>query len=170
MPPPITLKQEAAARVALLAGRSSVQRDYLAREAMNISMGLAGEHVALEFERASLRLAGLFSLADRVEHVSKTRGDGLGYDILSFSIDGTPRYIEVKTTSYGIHTPIFVSPNEISVSTQASNAFWLYRVFNLRSSPRLYMVRGAIPDSFELEPASYRASLRQQTTCKNSNL
>jgi Domain of unknown function (DUF3883) len=37
-------------------------------------------------------------LAAKARHVSQIEGDGAGYDIESFEIDGTPKFIEVKTT------------------------------------------------------------------------
>lgn len=142
------------------AERRGLQRDYLAREALNRSIGLAGEYIILEFEKAFLIAAGTPELAARVEHVSKTRGDGLGYDILSYCPDGTPRHIEVKTTSYGAHTPMFISVNEVAQSELSPETYWVYRVFELRSAPKFFMIKGSIPKSFVLEAASYRANLR----------
>ncbi len=37
-------------------------------------------------------------LAEKVRHVSQLQGDGAGYDIESYSLDGTIKYVEVKTT------------------------------------------------------------------------
>ena len=85
------------------------KRDYLAREARNASLGLAGEEFALNFEHHRLYSLGKKDLADRVEHVSKIRGDGSGYDILSFDVSGRERFIEVKTTAFGKETPFFIS-------------------------------------------------------------
>lgn len=133
------------------------KRDYLAREASNASIGLAGEHVALEFEKCRLKKVGYPELADRVEHVSITKGDGLGYDIRSFNDDGSSRRIEVKATSYGIHTPIFISSNELAQSKIDPSTFWIYRVFNLRNRPRIYMLSGDMEARLSLEAISYRA-------------
>ena len=52
-------------------------------------------------------------LADSLEHVSITQGDGNGYDIKSFNEDGTVRFIEIKTTKQGIDSEFFMSHNEI---------------------------------------------------------
>jgi hypothetical protein len=60
------------------------QRDHLAREARNSSLGLAGEEFVVQYERWRLIQRGHERLADRIEHTSKDRGDGAGYDILSF--------------------------------------------------------------------------------------
>jgi len=34
-------------------------------------------------------------LADKVDHVSQSNGDGLGFDVLSYEADGKERFIEV---------------------------------------------------------------------------
>jgi hypothetical protein len=52
-----------------------------------------------ELERRRLREAGRDDLADRVEWVAETCGDGIGFDVLSFSeTDGAEKFVEVKTT------------------------------------------------------------------------
>lgn len=61
-----------------------VVRDYLARESHNRSLGVAGEKLVVEYERHWLHKAGLIRLSERVEHVAATKGDGLGYDVLSY--------------------------------------------------------------------------------------
>ncbi|WP_436395987.1 DUF3883 domain-containing protein [Acidithiobacillus ferriphilus] len=94
------------------------KRDYLAREARNASLGLAGEEFALNYEHYRLYSLGKKDLADRVEHVSKTRGDGSGYDILSFDVAGRERFIEVKTTTFGKETPFFISRGELSFAKE----------------------------------------------------
>ena len=75
--------------------------DYLAAEARNRSLGAAGEEFVIRYETARLTYAGKHRLAAMVEHVSETRGDGLGFDVLSFETSGVERMIEVKTTAYG---------------------------------------------------------------------
>ncbi|BAS06695.1 hypothetical protein AHiyo4_01170 [Arthrobacter sp. Hiyo4] len=51
--------------------------------------------------------------------MSKTRGDGLGYDILSFEESGKERLLEVKTTKSRAETPFFVSRNEFTAFPRA---------------------------------------------------
>lgn len=133
--------------------------NYLEREALNRSLGVAGEEFVLSFEHARLWSAGAGALADRIEHVSKTRGDGLGYDILSFDPDGRERLIEVKTTRFGAMTPFFASSNEVAVSDAESSRYHLYRVFKFRDAPRLFWISGAIRESVTLTPVVFRASL-----------
>lgn len=136
-----------------------VTRDYLAREARNRSLGLAGELLIMDYESRRLHAAGAKHLADRVEHVSKVRGDGAGFDILSFEADGRERFVEVKTTAYVAETPFFVSQNEVNFSSTEPDRFHLYRLFAFRDSPRLFVVPGALGRHFQLDPVSFRASL-----------
>ena len=136
-----------------------IKRDYLQREAANRSLGLAGEALVLEYEARRLHALGARGLADRVEHVSQTRGDGLGHDILSFETDGRERFIEVKTTAYLAETPFFVSPNEAAFSDAHAEQFHLYRVFDFRQSPRMFVLPGAVGAHCRLDPVSFRATL-----------
>lgn len=138
---------------------SAAKRDYLAQESRNRSLGHAGESMVLELEARRLHAAGKKALSDRVEHVSKTRGDGLGYDILSFEECGKERLIEVKTTSFGQLTPFYVSRNELARSKADADHYRLYRVFDFRSKPRFFEVHGEIAAGCNLEAVSYLARL-----------
>lgn len=139
------------------ASRSIRLADYLERESRNRSLGDAGELFAINIERARLISLGEERLAGRVEHVSKTRGDGLGYDILSFEPSGVERLIEVKTTKYGEDTPFFVTRNEVAVSAQNSDIYRVYRLHSFPNKPRLYTLRGSIEASCQLTSQSFLA-------------
>ena len=136
----------------------AVKRDYLEREAQNRSLGLAGEEFVVQFEHWCLVAMGQHRLADRVEHVSVSKGDGLGYDVLSFESDGKERLIEVKTTTFGRDTLFFVSRGELALSEGAKDQFHLYRLFEFRKSPRLFDLPGALDQHCLLDPVIYRAS------------
>ena len=136
----------------------AVKRDYLEREAQNRSLGLAGEAFVVQFEHWRLAQMGKTRLADRVEHVSVSRGDGLGYDVLSFESDGKERLIEVKTTTFGRDTPFFVSRGELALSQGARDQFHLYRLFEFRKSPRFFALPGALEQHCRLDPVTYQAS------------
>ena len=138
---------------------SPAKRDYLAQEARNRSLGQAGELFAAEIEARRLHDLGKKKLADRVEHVARTQGDGLGYDVLSFEADGRERLIEVKTTTFGQLTPFYVTRNEVARSEVDSESYHLYRVFDFRNRPRMFAVSGAIPASYDLQAVSYLARL-----------
>lgn len=135
-----------------------VKRDYIAREARNTSLGIAGEEFVVRFEHWRLNQLGMTTLADRVEHVSQTKGDGLGYDVLSFDASGRERFIEVKTTAFGKETPFFVTRNELDFSKDAKDHFVLCRLFEFRQTPRLFALNGALDQHCVLDPVTYRAS------------
>lgn len=133
--------------------------DYLALEARNRSLGTAGEELVLRLETDRLRREGASRLADRIEHVSHTRGDGLGYDVLSFESNGRERLIEVKTTSFGKRTPFHVTRNELACSQAHDAQYHLYRVYAFREAPRLFTLRGPIPHHCHLDPTQYLARI-----------
>jgi hypothetical protein len=138
---------------------SSSRRDYLAQEARNRSLGRAGELFVLDLEARRLHAAGKKRLADKVEHVSVTQGDGLGYDVHSYEDSGQDRLIEVKTTSFGEDTPFFVSRNELARSQHDAGIYHLYRVFDFRLKPRVFSIDGSIDQWCRLDAVTYRASL-----------
>ena len=138
---------------------SAAKRDYLAQESRNRSLGAAGELLVMDLEARRLQAAGMKTLSNRVEHVSRSQGDGLGFDILSFEEDGRERFIEVKTTAFGELTPFYVSRNELARSRADSNCYQLYRLFDFREKPRLFALPGAITEHCQLDPVSYLAHI-----------
>lgn len=147
-------KHKVSERIALpLAGMTN----YIEREARNRSLGLAGEEFVLNFERARLIRDGRESLAARIEHTSKVRGDHEGYDILSFDKSGAERLIEVKTTKYGRFTPFFASRNEVEVSERNPVSYHVYRMFDFRDRPQLYVLPGPMSATCELSASSFLA-------------
>jgi hypothetical protein len=157
VPPPVRdrdparLHDQPAVRVA------RPQRNYLEAEARNRSLGRAGEELVLRFEHERLWREGERRLADRIEHVARTQGDGLGYDIRSFEVGGRDRLIEVKTTRFGALTPFFASRNEVEVSEERRDEYQLYRLFSFRAEPRLFTLAGSLRSSCQLEPLHYSA-------------
>lgn len=144
-------------------GSSDLNRDfhvdYAEREARNRSLGLAGELFVMDLERQRLAQLGVGQLADRVEHVARTRCDGLGFDVLSFEANGDERRIEVKTTCGGIHMPFWLTARELHCSEQHALSYQLYRVFEFRERPQVYALRGRVSDHCRLDPVSYQASV-----------
>lgn len=133
---------------------------YLELEVANRSLGKAGEEWVVDYERDRLRRAGRAALADRVEHVAVTIGDGLGFDVRSFEVGGADRMIEVKTTASHKETPFFVTRNELSVSRGRSHEFHLYRVFHFRDDPRFFSLTGPLDQSCLLDPVLYSTRVR----------
>lgn len=133
--------------------------DWAAREQRNRDLGLAGELLVMAHEQKRLRDAGRNDLAARVEHVALS-DSAAGYDILSFELDGGERFIEVKTTTGPASTPFYISENEVSVSRQLQELYWLYRVHSYsreKNSAAFYVKNGDVSKGFELTPTTYKA-------------
>ncbi|WP_137719700.1 DUF3883 domain-containing protein [Methylobacillus flagellatus] len=149
-PQPALRVQEAPARKYM-----PQRRDYLEREARNASLGLAGEEFVLQYEHFRLYQLGKPELADKVEHVAKTQGDGLGFDVLSFETSGQERFIEVKTTAFGKETPFFISRNEVSFAKDHTTDYQLYRLYNFRQSPKMFQLAGPVQNHCQLDPVLF---------------
>ena len=89
--------------------RKSRFKDMARRDLANKALGSAGEGFIYELEQQRLRSAKRHDLASRVRWVARDDGDGAGYDILSFEIEGKERYIEVKTTNGGARTSFLMT-------------------------------------------------------------
>lgn len=136
---------------------AAYKRDYVAREARNRSLGQAGEEYVVQFERWRLTTAGFSKFAGKVERVTETKGDGLGFDVLSFESSGRERLIEVKTTAFARETPFFLTHTELSRSRVNSDQFLLYRVFAFRDEPKMFALHGSVDRHCILDPVDYRA-------------
>ena len=148
------------ARIALAAQKRRRQArtiDYLALESRNRAIGFGGEALVVSYERARLSSLGCDTLAQRVQHVAATIGDGLGYDVLSFTVDGRDRFIEVKTTQLGSMTPFYITQNEISFSTENHDRYSLYRVYDFASRPSIFSLDGRVESSCTLRPTQFMA-------------
>ena len=136
--------------------------DYVRRDAANRKLGRLGEQFAMELERRRLLARGRDDLARKVEWVSDTSGDGLGYDVLSFDeVDESEMWIEVKTTAFGKYSPFYVTSNEKRCSEAMARQYYLYRLFRFTHHPKLYVLHGALSDLCVLEPVAYRATVGQ---------
>lgn len=134
--------------------------DFVRRDAANNQLGRLGEQFAMELERKRLLGFGRDDLAKKVEWVSDTTGDGLGFDVLSFDeVDESERLIEVKTTTMGKFFPFFVTANEVRCSEAMARQYHLYRVFRFTHQPRLYVLHGALSELCRLAPVQYRATV-----------
>jgi hypothetical protein len=109
-------------------------------------------------EQHRLRSVGRDDLAQKVEWVAQTIGDGLGFDILSFDdADESEKLIEVKTTGLGKFFPFYVTINEVRCSEDMTEKFHLFRVFDFARTPRVYILIGSPRSTCRLEPTMFRA-------------
>lgn len=151
-PPELNLAGEPKAKYSRRVGKTN----YLLREQSNSALGTSGESLVLEFEKWSLKNKGKNNLADQVEWVSESMGDGLGFDILSRNTNGTDKFIEVKTTKLSMDTPFYFSKNELEVSIEKSRDYHLYRVFDFVRDPRMFSINGSFDKICSYEAISFR--------------
>lgn len=144
-------------RASSFRARTGMRPDYIALENNNRALGTAGELAVVEYEAQRLREAGARTLSKRVEHVAQSRGDGLGYDVLSFEVDGRERFIEVKTTAYDKHTPFLISRGEVAFSERAAGQYRLYRLFEFPKRAQMFELVGAVRGHCRLDPMIYKA-------------
>ena len=133
--------------------------DVAERDARNRALGKAGEEVVLRHEQSSLRQSGRGDLAEKVRWTAKENGDGFGYDIASFELDGRERLIEVKTTNGWKRTPFHISHNELAVADSRRNEWHLVRLWNFARAPRAFAIRPPLEAHVELTATSFLASL-----------
>ncbi|MGY2743517.1 DUF3883 domain-containing protein [Pseudarthrobacter sp. O4] len=130
--------------------------NFVRLEADKRELGLAGELAVVGYETRRLELAGKPKLAAKIDHVSQSQGDGMGYDVLSFDENGRERFIEVKTTRRRKEWPFLVTRNELDFSQEAAGQFHLYRVFQFgQNRPGLYSLAGQLDATCRLEPTVY---------------
>lgn len=132
--------------------------DPVERDFRNRALGKAGEELVLNFERSQLSLVGRSDLARQVKWVSQEIGDGAGYDIHSYNVDGSDRLIEVKTTIGTVATPFYLTRNELSFSIERPDEFRICRLYNFFRKPRMFELAPPLERLVRLEPLTYSAS------------
>lgn len=134
-------------RVGLTGGTIPALRDFQTKP-----LGDAGEEWVFGLEQEQLARIGRPDLANRVVWAARDIGDGLGYDVASFHPDGRERFIEVKTTNYGVRTPFYITKGEVGFSERRADAFSLYRVHGFARDPRVYVLDGSVREHARLDP------------------
>jgi hypothetical protein len=132
--------------------------DVAARDAKNRALGRAGEQCAYYHEKTTLSDLGRSDLAQKVRWVSEEDGDGAGYDIASFTPEGQPRLIEVKTTNGWERTPFHISRNELAVAEARRDDWCLIRLWNFSREPRAFELRPPLDAHVSLTATSFQAS------------
>ncbi|MCY1511244.1 hypothetical protein D9M68_456520 [compost metagenome] len=157
------VKEEAQKLAVPAPGRQRLPRklDYAARDEANRKLGRSGEQWVIGYEQHRLMELGYAELFQRLEWISDTRGDGVGYDILSFEDQDRHRFIEVKTTNGGMANSFILSHNELEFSREMEEQFYLYRVFQLSNDPKLFILKGDLSKQLYLKPLDFRASFRE---------
>ncbi len=134
--------------------------DFVKNEIENKRLGFLGELFVIQNEKKILVENGRSDLADLVEHSSEVHGDGLGYDIMSFELNGNKKFIEVKTTRSEINRPFYLTKNEIEFSKLNSSNYYLYRLFDFDTNinvGKFYQIKGDLYKELELDAILYLA-------------
>lgn len=134
--------------------------DVAGRDERNRALGYAGEERVFHHERQTLRQSGREDLARRVRWVSKEDGDGVGYDIASFTEQGRERLIEVKTTNGWERTPFYISRNELDVATERRDDWYLFRLFEFARAPKAFELRPPLEAHVSLTATNFQASFQ----------
>jgi hypothetical protein len=132
--------------------------DYSVIDAKNRELGREGELFVLSYERERLISCGRPDLAELVRHIAAD-DDAAGYDIRSYMEDGSPLFIEVKTTRGPNTTDFFMSSNEVAFAGQHQGSYRLYRVYRFDSESQQgphYEISGLLDEEFTLTPTHYR--------------
>ncbi len=145
--------------------RNPQKNNYIEKATKDKIVGDKGELFVIKVEKERLKRLGIKNYKNKVKHVSKDKGDGLGYDILSVDKDlygnEIPIYIEVKTTTNkSKKCPFFISKTEVEVSQEKGLNYWLYRVYNFdleKGCGKIYVNKGNILDGFSCTVETYRA-------------
>lgn len=112
----------------------------------------------LEHERYDLVRNGRPDLARRVRWVSEDEGDGLGYDIASFDMEGRDRLIEVKTTNGWERTPFIITRNELAVADERRDEWCLLRVWNFSRKVSAFELHPPMDRHVSLTATTFEAS------------
>lgn len=124
-------------------------------------LGFRGEKIVEKYERKFLEENGKTKLTKKINIVSM-EDDSLGYDIISYNIDGTKKYIEVKSTTRSPSKQIQfnLSNNQINVAKELDN-YWIYVVFEARNKkPKIWRIFNPFNDNkskIRLKPINYKA-------------
>jgi len=146
--------------------------NYIQNEIENKRIGDLGELWVVEMEKQKLKGLDKPNLAKKVVHVAKDKGDGLGYDILSFDELGNEIFIEVKTTKGRVNSTFYISRNELEKSKRDKDNYYLYRVFHFNESlndAELLIINGDLSSLCE-EPLIYKVNMTEEMPMGSTQL
>lgn len=106
--------------------------DYLKLEELRKKIGDIGEQYVFECERMRLKKIGS-KYADLVDPTPAKQPKN-GYDILSYTENGIPIYIEVKSTMGDDSTPFYITRNEKETAERIrenGGIYQIHRVYNI---------------------------------------
>ena len=158
---PLTTDQVVAtSSVPIKAGLS--EKEFQLLQQRRYEIGRFGELYIVEYERTKLRSVSKPDLANKVKRISE-ENSGIGYDILSFDLDGQEKYIEVKATS-GVGSTFELTANELKTAERFSKRYWLYFVRDIGGSPKVKEISDPFSQVGQLliiEPTAFTVRLNE---------
>lgn len=133
--------------------------DYVQLEALRKRIGDIGERYVFEREMARLEKANS-KYADCVDNTPAEDPQN-GYDILSYTEDGVPIHIEVKSTLGDLHTPFYITANEKETSKRIRNEggiYQIHRVYNIGNGIDVFVYEN--DDMFVFEEVIQRVTIK----------
>jgi len=128
---------------------------YVHLRAYQAEIGIKGEEFIIAKEKEKLLHTDYYN---KIMHISKTN-DSAGYDILSYEIDGSELYIEVKTTDKN-HDFFYLTQNERAKAVELQKngkKYLIYRVINIMSEPTYFIIED-ISVGFIIEPLVWKVT------------
>jgi len=135
--------------------------DFADSEYENKKLGSYGEKLVIDYEKQFLIDNGRPDLAEKVLHTAEIIGDGTGYDIESYELDGQKKYIEVKTTCGGSKTPFIMTINELEFSKAHAENYYMYRVYDynkITCTGSFYQIKGYLQEHLIFDPIKFKVS------------
>ena len=146
-----------------------VKIDFDALNKYKKKVGDVGEQIVMQYEREYLRLHGREDLARKIVHSSIELGDGLGYDIKSYDLSGTEKFIEVKSTKKDNQNDFYMPDNEMKMANKIfaeGGLYKIYRVYDIdenKLTAKICQYDPPIPDGlFEMVPVTWKVSFKSK--------
>lgn len=131
--------------------------DYIKLQTFLHHIGKQGEQFVYELERRKLFNTEFFNKVDPTPSLDHN----MGFDILSYEINGEPVFIEVKTTTGDVNQPFYISDNELKKAKQTwddDKKYKIYRVGNISGSPTLRIYEHLFTNEVDITNVVYRVS------------
>ena len=123
-------------------------------------IGNRGEIAVLNYEKMFLSKNGRKDLADMVE---LSENDAIGYDVLSYNLDGSEKHIEVKTNSGQSNKLLdfYLTDNEFE-TMESDPAYNIYYLYSIKKDPKVHIINKEILEKQKevyLKPVLYKIAI-----------
>lgn len=137
------------------------EMDYILLHKIRQKIGEIGEKFVFEREKNKL-LSKNSCYAEKIDD-SPAKDPNNGYDILSYTEEGVPIYIEVKSTTGDLYTPFYLTKHEKEVAEairkNKKGLYQIHRVFNVGKQMDVCVYDDE--NEFVYESEIYRVSIKR---------